>query len=142
MDVKKHCQNLRKTICSDYKKKENFLVDKYGVKEGTTDLRDLSKEDRMRYGNAKIFSEKYEVDYNTKEEPVIVLREGEEMKFDENEAAFLSLGPKFSILNRMCEEKFERELEESIMKFRWEEMGEESKQERKSSSDIQGRKNA
>ena len=54
------------------------------------------------------------------QKPVIVLRDGEELLLREAEMKVLSLGPKFCILNKICEESFEREVAECIVKYRWE----------------------
>ena len=59
------------------------------------------------------------------EEPAVVCLDGEELKLDENEVQLLALGPKFCVMKNLCEETFEVELEECIMKYRWEIMAEE-----------------
>ena len=38
------------------------------------------------------------------------------MSIDENERALLNLGPKICVLSRLCDESFEVELEQSLMK--------------------------
>ena len=57
--------------------------------------------------------------------------EGEEIFLDESEVSVLALSLKFCILNKLCDETFERELEECIVKYRWEIMGEERENEAK-----------
>ena len=57
---------------------------------------------------------------------MIVCRGDEEIHLSDEELDVLALGPKFCIFNNLNEETFERELEECIIKFRWEMMGEEN----------------
>ena len=134
-DVRIHCQNVRREIKKKNLKKEAFLVKKYGKKPAI--LQDLVEEDRLKYGSAKVFSEEYVVEEMIREEPIIVCMEGEEILISENEAALLALGPKFCVINNLCEETFEVELESCIMKYKWESMGEEENNKKnKSKSDI------
>ena len=49
------------------------------------------------------------------------------IKLSKDEIALLKLGPKFCILKDLSEEVFEREIEESIVKLRWEKMAEDKK---------------
>ena len=76
---------------------------------------------------AEIFKEPCNMRGNDDQDPVIVMRDGEELILNEDEMRVLSLGPKFCVYNNLCEETFERELEETIIKYRWELMGKEIK---------------
>ena len=102
---------------------------KYGGEECTLD--DLNEEDKLMYGEATIFhgdeEQSTNVRYEVKDEPVIVGMENEEIKISEDEAAVLALGPKFCVVKNLSEEVFERELEEAVMKFKWEMMGKDLK---------------
>ena len=55
-----------------------------------------------------------------KQEPVIVCRSNEEIKLSDEELAVLVLGPKFCVYNNLSEATFMREIEEMIVKLRWE----------------------
>ena len=57
-------------------------------------------------------------DKNDVEEPIIVLREGEEILISSEEASLLALGPKFGIMVDLNDEAFEVEVESCIMKYR------------------------
>ena len=69
-------------------------------------------------------------------DPAIVAKEGEEVTISKNEREFLKLGPKYCLYKRLNEENFETDLEECIMKVKWDMLGEgsdnESKKRRKS----------
>ena len=69
-------------------------------------------------------------------EPIIVCREGEEINMTNDELEILASGPKFCILNNLSDEKFEGELEQMIVKYRWELMGQDLEdQKRKNMQD-------
>ena len=53
----------------------------------------------------------------------------ENVELNVNEKEVLSLGPKFCILNNLSEDTLQRELEECIVKNRWEMMSQEYKDE-------------
>ena len=98
---------------------------KYG--DTKNPFEDLRHEDKLKSGGAAIFGEYYEVKKAKKQEPIIVCGMDETIKVSEDEADLLSLGPKFCVFNDLNEETFEREVEESIIKLKWEFMGEELK---------------
>ena len=50
--------------------------------------------------------------------------------------SLLKLGPKFWLLGRVCEEKFEVDVKETIMKVNWDMMQNEDKEKNKSLADI------
>ena len=127
-NVKKHGDRLRRKTKKRYKKKVKFLVGKYGMK---TSMRDagMTGEEYQKYGGAKIFSEKCELVAEDVKGPVLVCQEGEEILLSEDEVKFLSLGPKFNILKKLRMDDFEPAIEEAIMKFKWDSMGDESSKE-------------
>ena len=104
----------------------------------TSSIDDLSKEDQKRYKYAESIKNGYvRGDEVICEEPIIVCMDGEEILISEDEASVLALGPKFCVMADLSEELFEAEIEECIMKYRWELMGEEEhKTRKKSKSDV------
>ena len=62
-------------------------------------------------------------------EPIIVCRDGEEIRISRDEASVLELGPKFCIMVDLIEDSFEVELEARIMKYRWELMKKDKENE-------------
>ena len=107
---------------------------KYGKKE-TPGIEELKKEDRLKYGKANIFDEKYKWTREDNTDPSVVSGKVQ-LKISEEEMTLLRLGPKFNVMGKLCEERFEVELEQTIMKVKWELMGKEKKLKKKSSSDI------
>ena len=99
-------------------KKFRFLKEKYDRKLDNP-LNDLKKCDSVKYGGARVFQDD-SMKKSDNQEPVVLCREGQEIVFTEDEKSVLLLGPKFCILKNLSEESFEREVEESIIKYRWE----------------------
>ena len=60
-------------------------------------------------------------------EPVVVAGPSEEIILSENERAALKLGPKFCVYTRLSDEEFEVDVEECILKIKWDMMGEDGK---------------
>ena len=113
-EVHTHCQKLRKEVKAKLRRKEDFLVKRYGNKKPLT-LDDLSEEDRLRYKEALIFMEttvgRHELlheeasndENNVIAKPMIVCMEGEEIVISNKEAALLALGPKFCTMVLLSE---------------------------------------
>ena len=121
--VRVNCQALRSKVRQKNNKKLMFLIKKYGVKNET--IEELAKVDRLKYGGAKIFAEEYEHEKNEEYVPCLVrLDDEEEIKISDEEKDLLSLGPKFNVRNKLCEEMFLCEVEECVIKLRWEMMSE------------------
>ena len=118
---------LRDKLKRKNAKKSEFLKGKYGKKVNPFD--ELTNVDKLKYCEAQIFDEKCTMKGVENEEPSIVVREGEGIILNGDEKSFLALGPKFCVFNNLNEEDFEREVEECIIKLRWELMGEEKKRE-------------
>ena len=112
-----------------FKNKEVFLVKKYGVKKntGTEALVELNRMDQLRYGGCRIFDSDYKWVTEDAREISVVSKPGRNVAIDEDEKNILKLGPKFCILAQLDEERFESELEQTIMKVKWESMGNEEK---------------
>ena len=58
---------------------------------------------------------------------IIISGVGERIKLDNNELEVLKLGPKFCLYVKLVDEDFETDLEESIMKIKWDLMGDDQK---------------
>ena len=121
--VRMNNKHLRTKLRMKYNKKMTFLVRKYGMRYVA--IEDLENEDRKMYEGAKIFDEDFEMKNEDEYEPCIVCMEDEDIRVTDDEKDLLSLGPKFCVRNAMSEELFECEVEECIIKFRWDQMGEE-----------------
>ena len=74
----------------------------------------------MRYGGAELFAEECGMKSEDMNKPVIVCRNDEEIHLSDEELSELALGPKFCVFNNLNEETFDREVEECVIKFRWE----------------------
>ena len=121
-----------------FKNKEVFLVKKYGVNKntGTEALVELNRMDQLRYGGCRIFDSDYKWVTEDAREISVVSKPGRNVAIDEDEKNILKLGPKFCILAQLDEERFENELEQTIMKVKWENMGNEEKVRKKSLCDV------
>ena len=84
----------------------------------------------MIFKNDKVWSVE-----DTKE-PSIVCEEGNEITLNEDEKEVLKLGPKFCVMGRLDDEKFEIEVEQMIMKVKWDIIGKEEKLKKKTLADI------
>ena len=62
-------------------------------------------------------------------DPVIVLGEGEEIILSKEEREISKLGPKFCTYKNLLEEDFEADIEECILKIKWDMMSDENKGE-------------
>ena len=81
-------------------------------------------------GAPKIFTEEGVIKKEEIKNQVIVEGPGEVIKLDENERAALKLGPKFCMYNKLSDEEFEVDVEECILKIKWDLMGDENKPRR------------
>ena len=99
-------------------------------------MNELRPDDRKTYSGCNIFQNECKIKPEGGCEPVIVWREGETFTLSEEEKDFLSLSPKYCILKNLSDERFEIEVEQAIVKYKWELMGEEiekSKREKRRS---------
>ena len=122
--VKDNGMKLRERLKKKKKKKLEFLKGKYGEEQDPLD--ELTKKDQKKYGMARIFGDDNNIKCEDMQEPVVVCMEGEVIELSEDEKDVLSLGPKFCVLNNLNEEEIEGEVEECIIKFRWEQMKDEN----------------
>ena len=58
-----------------------------------------------------------------------------EVTLSKEEKLLLTLNPKFCEYNNINEENFEGELEQTILKYKWDQMGKEMKEKKKSEED-------
>ena len=124
--VKEYGTTLREKLKKKNMKKYTFLKGKYSRIENPLD--ELSNKDVKKYGVARIFSEDNGMKSEETQEPVVVCREGEEIALSSEERDLLALGPKYCIMNNLNEETFEREVEECIVKYRWQLKKEENEE--------------
>ena len=96
----------------------------------------LSSEMIDLIGRPRIFDENVNVETKGVKDPVIVVREGEEILLDDNEREALKLGSKFCVLSRLDDEEFEVDVEEMIMKLKWDMMGDSGVQESRDKADV------
>ena len=114
------------------KKKEQFLTKKYGGGPlNSVGIAELSKVDQSRFGEARIFNLETKWKKEDAKDPAVVSDIDQELSLTDDERNLLKLGPKFCIMGQLSEEKFERELEMCIMKFKWDKMGEDIDQKKK-----------
>ena len=134
-DVKKMGIKHGKKIKEKNEKKLQHLVKKYGMKpKNCWDL--LTKEERNLMGNPSLYGEGNILVGEMMKDPAVVTGEGEELRLTEDEISVLRLGPKFCIFKNLCEEEFEADLEETIMKVKWDMMGEEVNGKVRTDADI------
>ena len=116
-NVKKNGDKLRRNLRKKYIKKTKFLTEKYGMRK-LTGMDGMTDEEKLKYGNARIFWDKCELIAEEVKGPVLVCREREQIQLNEDERLLLSLGPKFSIVKKLSLEeaqKFRRILNEVQM---------------------------
>ena len=89
----------------------------------------MDKEVREIMGNPTIFDDKVIFGGDAVKPPVIVEGVGEDIVLSKAETEMLQLGPKFCLYKNLCEEEFEADVEECLMKVRWDLMGDDDKPE-------------
>ena len=134
-DLNRCAKIVRKRAREKFTKKEKFLEGKYGKRE-KSGIEELKKEDRKKYGGANIFDLNPEWTKKDNKDPSVVCGNGKKLQMSDEEMALLRIGPKFNVMGKLCEERFEVELEQAIMKVKWEIMGNEEKLRKKSESDV------
>ena len=123
-EVKKTNADLRIRLKRKYVRKVQFLVKKYGVADDVS-LLSMTEDERNKYGMAEVFNMKCNLEGQTIKGPVLVCTKGEEIEISDDERALLSLGPKFCVYKKLDVKNFEAEIEEAILKFKWDIMGED-----------------
>ena len=130
-EVRGFCSQHRRHLKEKNGKKVEHLVKKFGGKSVAKNMwENVDKGVRDLMGAPKIFTEEGVIDKEEIKNPVIVEGPGEVIKLDDNERAALKLGPKFCIYNKLCDEEFEVDVEECILKIKWDLMGDEKKPRR------------
>ena len=94
------------------------MVKKYSTKKNIPVEKDLL--DMM--GNPRIFVDDEKVTVDEVKNPIIVEFEGETVALSDDEIEVLKLGPKFCVYVDLDSEEFETDLEESILKVKWDMM--------------------
>ena len=122
-DVKTHVATHRSMIKKKNKKKVDHLVAKYGKRRHE----DLDMDVVRKMGCPRIFGDEEELSPEVVRDPVIVQREGESIQLNEDEREVLRLGPKFCLYTNLSEEEYETDVEECVMKIKWDLMGEDKK---------------
>ena len=128
-EVKQFCVKYRERLKKKHKKKVLHLVRKFGVKKERDDWKELPDDDRALMGNPGMFNDARSMEKEDVKDPILVNGEGENLVLSENEQELLKLGPKFCLLKNLCEEEFETDLEEAIMKVKLDLMGDEGKED-------------
>ena len=99
--------------------KLRFLINKYGMRDTGTSM--LCEEDWQTYRGARVFKDE-DIKPEKMRDPVIVCREGENIVLSDEEMSILRLGPKFCEYVQLDDEEFEGEVEQAILKYKWETM--------------------
>ena len=134
-EVKRNGNKHRKEVRMKMEKKLQHLVRKYGVRSRS--CRDLITKDELEFvGNPSLFMEDGNLEGEVVRNPAVVVGEGEELVLTEEEIEVLKLGPKFCLYKNLSEEEFEADLEETIMKIKWDMMGEEQRGKERTTDDV------
>ena len=135
-DAKKNGENLRKELGKKNVKKCEWLVKKYGVKN--MEYEELTNDEVRKYVKAEIFKVVTEMRGEELRAPEIVRGDNEVINLTNEEIIVLVLGPKFCVRKeKLSEEEFEVELEECIVKIKWDKRGEyEESKKGKTPADI------
>ena len=127
-DIRTHCSKHRRQLKEKNRKKVEHLVRKFGGRTMVkTRWEDVDKEVRELMGSPSIFVDDVMTKIEEIKEPVFVLGPGEEIVLSENERAALKLGPKFCVYTKLSDEEFEVDVEECILKIKWDMMGEDGR---------------
>ena len=128
-EVRSYGSQHRRHLKDKYKKKTEHLMKKFGDQSKSRILwEDVGKDVKDIMGTPAIFTKEGGIIREEIKNPVIVLGPGEEdIVLNENEMAALRLGPKFCVFKKLSEEEFEVDVEECILKIKWDMMGEDGK---------------
>ena len=118
----KHRDKIRKKN----RKKVKHLVRKHG-RRPKSGWEDLPKPWRTTMGNPRIFNDKEDLLKEDVKEPMVVKGMEEDLSLTDSEMELLKLGPKFCVYKNLSEEEFETDIEECIMKVKWDLMKDDGK---------------
>ena len=118
-------KNTRDIARQEQDQKVRWVRKKYGRPVDDFKVPDEAKE----YSNCKMFQENPEVKCDEVSGPVVVCREGEKLELDNKEWRLLARGPKYCTVRSCREEDMRVEVETSILKHKWDEMGREGDEE-------------
>ena len=128
-EVKKTNVKLKEILKKKNKKKVDHLVKKFGRSRNS---KKTEVDDNMTrlVGTPDMLNDDIEIQRMNIVDPVIVEQVGEKIVLTENERAALRLGPKFCVFNDLNDETFECDIEECLLKVKWDMMGDEPAKER------------
>ena len=121
-EVMGYTTRLRVKLKVKYSKKVEHMVKKYGVVRNRCDVDKVMLE---YMGEPKILVE--DVGPDKTRDPVIVENTGETIVLSKDELELLRLGPKYCLFVNLTEENFETDVEEAVMKIKWDLMGDDGK---------------
>ena len=133
-DARKNTAKMKESLRRKNGKKLEHLKKKFGQLKNDRVV--MSKEMTELVGKPRILDENVDVETRGAKDPIVVVREGEEIVLNEDEREALRLGPKFCVLNRLDDEEFEVDVEEMVMKLKWDMMGDSGIQESRQDADI------
>ena len=134
-EVKAYGVKHRKEVKKKNDEKLKHLVKKFGLKQKNVwDL--MTREEKKPMGDPSLFREDGNLMGEELRNPAVVMGEGEELSLTKEEKDILRLGPKFCVFKNLDEEEFEADLEETIMKIKWDMMGEEDNGGERAKDDI------
>ena len=108
--INENNNKLRMRMRKKFEKKFEFLKGKYVEKHNPID--ELNEADRMKYMGTRIFSDDCVMKKEEDEDTAVISMSDEDVTLNDDEKSLLSLGPKFCVYNNLCEETFQREVEE------------------------------
>ena len=114
-------KDTRNTARQEQDQKVIWVGQKYGQKVDDFEVPSEVSE----YSDCRIFQKNPEVVTEEVTGPVVVCREGEDLQLSSEEWQLLARGPKYCILRSCKEEDMRVEIETSILKHKWDEMGRE-----------------
>ena len=131
-EIKKTNLDLRSRL-----KKVTTLEKKYGkLARPQTGKEELDSDMLKGVGALTIFDDNCSIKPEEIKKPVIVESFGEKIILSADETEVLTLGPKYNLYSRITEENLEVEVEEMIMKVKWDMMGDVDKEETKNLEDV------
>ena len=127
-EVGNHVRKMKTKMREKNKKKVQHLTEKFG-RHSKLRWGDIDKEVRDTMGNPRMFNDDVRMEGEMVRNPVFVEWDDENIHLSDDELDVLRLGPKFCLLKSLDEEDFETDLEECIMKIKWDMMSEDGKKQ-------------
>ena len=114
-------RDARTTARQEQEQKVKWVRLKYGQKVDDFEVPD----EVVEYSECKVFKKNPEVVTEEVTGPVVVCREGEDLQLNGKEWKLLARGPKYCTVRSCKEEDMRVEIETSVLKHKWNEMGRE-----------------